>query len=47
VGQVIAPALKPLGFDWKIGTALIGSVAAKELFVSQLGIIYAVRSPDE
>ncbi len=47
VGQVVAPALKPLGFDWKIGTALIGSVAAKELFVSQLSIIYAVRSPDE
>ncbi len=47
VGQAVTPVLKPLGFDWKIGTALIGSVAAKELFVSQLGIIYAVRSPDK
>jgi ferrous iron transport protein B len=37
----------PLGFDWKIGTALIGSAAAKELFVSQLGIIYAVSSHED
>jgi len=47
VGLAVEPLLRPLGFDWKIGTALIGSVAAKELFVSQLGIIYAVESPDE
>ena len=37
----------PLGFDWKIGTALIGATAAKEVVVSQLGIIYAVGSADE
>jgi len=42
IGRAIAPAIKPLGFDWKIGTALIGATAAKEVFVSQLGIIYAV-----
>ena len=47
VGQAIEPAIKPLGFDWKIGTALIGATAAKELFVSQLGIIYAVSSHDD
>jgi len=47
VGLAVEPLLRPLGFDWRIGTALIGSVAAKELFVSQLGIIYAVESPDE
>ena len=40
-------ALKPLGFDWKIGTALIGATAAKEVFVSQLAIVYAVGSADE
>ena len=39
--------MRPLGFDWKIDTALIGAVAAKELFVSQLGIVYAVSSADE
>jgi ferrous iron transport protein B len=47
VGQAIEPALTPLGFDWKIGTALIGATAAKEVFVSQLGIVYAVGSTDE
>jgi ferrous iron transport protein B len=47
VGRAIEPALTPLGFDWKIGTALIGATAAKEVFVSQLGIVYAVGSADE
>jgi ferrous iron transport protein B len=46
VGQFIEPAIKPLGFDWKIGTALIGSLAAKEVFVSQLSIVYAAGSRD-
>jgi len=47
VGKAIAPALSPLGFDWKIGTALIGATAAKEVFVSQLGIVYAVSEGGE
>jgi ferrous iron transport protein B len=47
LGQAIEPAIKPLGFDWKIGTALIGATAAKEVFVSQLAIVYAVGSADE
>ncbi len=42
IGKVIEPAIKPLGFDWKIGTALIGATAAKELFVSQMAIAYSV-----
>jgi len=46
-GRVIEPALRPLGFDWKIGTALIGATAAKEVFVSQLAIVYAVGSGNE
>jgi ferrous iron transport protein B len=46
VGHFLEPAIRPLGFDWKIGTALIGSLAAKEVFVSQLGIIYATQSQD-
>jgi ferrous iron transport protein B len=46
VGRFIEPALQPLGFDWKIGTALIGSLAAKEVFVSQLSIVYAAQSQD-
>ena len=44
LGRTIEPALKPLGFDWKIGTALIGATAAKEVFVSQLAIVFAVGS---
>jgi ferrous iron transport protein B len=47
LGHVIEPAITPLGFDWKIGTALIGATAAKEVFVSQLAIVYAVGNADE
>jgi ferrous iron transport protein B len=46
-GRVIEPVIRPLGFDWKIGTALIGATAAKEVFVSQLAIVYAVGSAGE
>lgn len=42
VGRLMEPVIKPLGFDWKIGTALIGASVAKEVFVSQLSIIYAL-----
>jgi ferrous iron transport protein B len=47
LGQAIEPVIKPLGFDWKIGIALIGATAAKEVFVSQLAIVYSVGSKDE
>jgi ferrous iron transport protein B len=47
IGQFIEPVIKPLGFDWKIGTALIGATAAKEVFVSQLGIVYAVSGSQQ
>lgn len=47
MGKAIEPVVKPLGFDWKIGTALIGSFAAKEVFVAQLGVVYAVGDADE
>lgn len=46
VGRFVEPAIKPLGFDWRIGTALIGAVAAKEVFVSQLSIVYATHTED-
>jgi ferrous iron transport protein B len=42
VGHAIEPALRPMGFDWKIGTALIGAFAAKEMFVAQMGIVYSL-----
>jgi ferrous iron transport protein B len=42
IGKALEPVIRPLGFDWKIGTALIGAGLAKEVFVSQLSIVYAV-----
>jgi ferrous iron transport protein B len=47
IGKAIAPVLQPLGFDWKISTAMLGAFAAKEVFVAQLGIVYAVGEAGE
>ena len=44
LGRIIEPVIKPLGFDWKIGIALISSFAAREVLVSTLSIIYNVGS---
>jgi ferrous iron transport protein B len=40
IGKFIEPAIKPLGFDWKIGICLVSGVAAKEIVVSTMGVIY-------
>jgi len=42
IGHAIEPAIRPLGFDWKIGIGIVGAFAAREVFVSTLGIVYAV-----
>ena len=47
IGGKLAPAFKPLGFDWRISTSLIGAFAAKEVFVSQMSIMYSVGDADE
>lgn len=47
MGKAIEPAIKPLGYDWKIGIALIASFAAREVFVGTLATIYSVGSDDE
>ena len=39
--------LRPLGFDWKIGVGLIGAFAAREVFVSTLGLVYGIGDADE
>ena len=44
IGHAIEPAIAPLGFDWKIGVGLIGAFAAREVFISTMGIVYAVGS---
>jgi ferrous iron transport protein B len=43
MGKFIEPAIRPLGYDWKIGIALITSFAAREVFVGSLATIYAVQ----
>jgi ferrous iron transport protein B len=47
LGRLIEPVIAPLGFDWKMGIALISSFAARETLVSTLSIIYNVGSNDE
>jgi len=42
IGRAIEPILKPLGFDWRIGIALLSGFAAKEVFVATMGQIYAL-----
>lgn len=41
-GQAIEPAIAPLGFDWKIGVGLVGAFAAREVFVSTMGVVYGI-----
>ena len=47
IGHAMEPLIKPMGFDWRIGTAMIGAFAAKEVFVAQMGIVYSVGEADE
>ena len=47
MGKTIEPAIRPLGYDWKIGIALITSFAAREVFVGTLATIYSVEADDE
>jgi len=47
LGHTIEPVIKPLGFDWKIGIALITSFAAREVFVGTMATIYSVDGDAE
>ena len=47
LGKFIEPAIRPLGFDWKIGIALITSFAAREVFVGTMATIYSIGSEAE
>lgn len=46
-GRWIEPAIRPLGFDWKIGIGLVGAFAAREVFVSTMGIVYSVGGVED
>ncbi len=44
IGRFIEPVLSPLGFDWKMGVALVSGLAAKEIVVSTMGVLYHAES---
>jgi ferrous iron transport protein B len=46
-GHAIEPALRPIGFDWQIGVGIIGAFAAREVFVSTLGVVFGIGEADE
>ena len=47
LGQAMEPLIEPLGFDWKIGIGLIGSFAAREVFVATMGVVYGSGDGDD
>ena len=47
LGKIIEPAIRPLGYDWKIGIALLSSFAAREVFVGTLATIYSVADNEK
>ena len=47
IGRGMEPIMSYCGFDWKVSTALVGAIVAKEIFVAQLGVIYSMGSGDE
>ena len=47
IGKAIEPVIEPLGYDWRIGIGLLGSLAAREVFVSTMSVVYAVEDTDD
>lgn len=47
LGKLIEPAIRPLGYDWKIGIAIIASFAAREVFVGTMSTIYSIGSAED
>ncbi len=47
IGTMMEPAIKPLGFDWRIGIGLVGSFAAREVFVSTMNIVFNLDEEEE
>jgi ferrous iron transport protein B len=46
LGHLIEPVIRPLGFDWKIGVSIITGLAAKEIVVSTMGVLYQADNGD-
>ncbi|MFT5354942.1 MAG: ferrous iron transport protein B [Polyangiales bacterium] len=47
LGRFIEPAIEPLGMDWRVGIGVIGAFAAREVFVSTLGVVFGISEADE
>ena len=47
LGHIIEPAIKPLGYDWKMGIGLVSSFAAREVFVSTMSTVYSLGGTDD
>ncbi len=47
IGMAVEPIFEPIGFDWRINTALFGALGAKEIFISTLGIFYSLEATTE
>ncbi|TGD57535.1 ferrous iron transport protein B [Flavobacterium humi] len=47
IGKSIEPVISPLGYDWKIGIAIVSSFAAREVFVGTLATIYSIQDSDD
>jgi ferrous iron transport protein B len=47
IGAVIEPVVKPLGFDGRMGTAILTSFAAREVFVSSMAVLFRVEEADD
>jgi ferrous iron transport protein B len=47
LGKLLEPVLEPLGFDWKIGVGIVGAFAAREVFVSTMGLVYGLGEVDD
>ena len=46
-GHAIEPVIRPIGFDWQIGVGIIGAFAAREVFISTLGVVFGIGEADE
>jgi ferrous iron transport protein B len=46
-GHLVEPVIRPLGFDWKMGVGLVGAFAAREVFVSTMGIVYIAGDSED
>ncbi|PID88405.1 MAG: ferrous iron transport protein B [Bacteroidia bacterium] len=47
IGHAIEPLIRPLGFDWKMGVGIVTGIAAKEIVVSTMGVLYKAAGSDE